>query len=112
MNCRTLGKKLAAGACLATLLLGLTAASSAIAAPPDTTPSSWHAETVGQAVVYMLIFAAVGIASAIAGFKLFDLCTPGNLGKEILEHRNVAAAIVAGAVILGVCIIIAAAMLG
>jgi putative membrane protein len=43
---------------------------------------------------------------------LFDKCTPGDLSKEILEHRNVAAAVVAAAVILGVCIIIAAAMLG
>ncbi len=46
------------------------------------------------------------------GYKLFDKCTPGDLHKEILENKNVAAAIVAAAVILGVCIIIAAAMLG
>ena len=50
--------------------------------------------------------------AAIVGFKTFDKCTPGDLAKEILEQRNVAAAIVAGSVILGVCIIIAAAMLG
>jgi uncharacterized membrane protein YjfL (UPF0719 family) len=37
---------------------------------------------------------------------------PGDLNKEILEHRNVAAAIIAAAVILGVSIIIAASMLG
>ena len=60
----------------------------------------------------MLIFAFIGIAVAITGYKLFDKCTPGDLHKEILEQRNVAAAIVAAAVILGVCIIIAAAMLG
>lgn len=60
----------------------------------------------------MLLFAAVGVIAAIAGYKIFDWCTPGDLSKEILEHRNVAAAIVAAAVILGVCIIIAAAMLG
>jgi uncharacterized membrane protein YjfL (UPF0719 family) len=34
------------------------------------------------------------------------------LGREIVEHQNVAAAIVAGAVILGVSIIIAASILG
>ena len=60
----------------------------------------------------MLIFAAVGIAAAVIGYKVFDKCTPGDLTKEILENKNVAAAIVAGAVILGVCLIIAAAMLG
>lgn len=72
----------------------------------------WHAQTLGQALGYMLLFAAVGILAAIAGYKLFDKCTPGDLHREILENRNVAAAIVAGAVILGVCLIIAAAMLG
>ena len=74
--------------------------------------TTWHAQTLWQAVAYMLVFAAIGIAVAIFGFKVFDWCTPGNLSKEILEHRNVAAAIVAAAVILGVCIIIGAAMLG
>ena len=60
----------------------------------------------------MLLFAVIGIVAAILGYKLFDKCTPGDLNKEIVEHRNIAAAIVAAAVILGVCIIIAAAMLG
>jgi len=60
----------------------------------------------------MLLFAAIGIIAAILGFKIFDKCTPGHLAREIVEHRNVAAAIVAAAVILGVCIIIAASMLG
>lgn len=73
---------------------------------------SWHAQTLGQAIGYMLLFAAIGILAAIAGYKLFDKCTPGDLHKEILENKNVAAALVAGSVILGVCIIIAAAMLG
>ena len=77
-----------------------------------TASSSWHAQTLWQALVYMLIFAATGIAAAIAGYTLFDKCTPGDLNKEILENKNVAAAIVAAAVILGVCIIIAVAMLG
>ena len=60
----------------------------------------------------MFFFAAFGIGAAIAGYKLFDYFTPGDLHKEILENKNIAAAIVAGAVILGVCIIVAAAMIG
>ena len=74
--------------------------------------ATWHAQTLGQALLYMLLFAGVGIVAAIGGYKLFDKCTPGHLNTEILEHRNVAAAIIAAAVILGVCIIIAASMLG
>jgi putative membrane protein len=72
---------------------------------------TWHPQNLWQALVYMLVFAATGIAAAIAGYKLFDKCTPGDLNKEILQNKNIAAAIVAAAVILGVCIIIAVAML-
>lgn len=64
------------------------------------------------ALANMIVFAAVGIAVAILGYKLFDKCTPGDLNKEIVENKNVAAAIVAGAVILGVSIIIAASIAG
>ena len=74
--------------------------------------STWHARSLGQALLYMLLFATVGIVAAVVGYKVFDKCTPGDLHKEIIENKNVAAAIVAGAVIIGVCIIIAASMLG
>ena len=74
--------------------------------------TGWHAQTLGQALGYMVLFSAVGIIAAIAGYKLFDKCTPGDLHQEILQNKNIAAAIVAGSVILGVCMIIAAAMLG
>ena len=84
----------------------------ALPAADAVAPASWHAQTLAEALGYMLLFAGVGIATAIVGYKLFDKCTPGDLHKEILQNRNVAAAIVAAAVILGVCIIIAAAMLG
>jgi uncharacterized membrane protein YjfL (UPF0719 family) len=78
----------------------------------DAASSGWHASSLGQAIAYMILFSAVGIIAAIAGYKLFDKCTPGDLHNEIVQNKNVAAAIVAGAVILGVCIIIAAAMVG
>jgi uncharacterized membrane protein YjfL (UPF0719 family) len=94
------------------LFLGISLSASTLDAAEANPAVSWHAQSLGQAVAYMLVFAAIGITVAIGGYKLFDKCTPGHLNKEILEHRNVAAAIIAGAVILGVCIIVAAAMLG
>jgi len=90
----------------------LTCAPALLAADLPANAPSWHAQTLLQAIGNVLIFAAVGIVAAILGFKLFDKCTPGHLEKEILEHRNVAAAIIAAAVIIGVCIIIAASMIG
>lgn len=87
-----------------TLLLPLLAQVSA--------PSDWHAVSLGQGLLYMVIFALVGIALAILGYKLFDWATPGKLHEEIIQNKNVAAALVGGAVIIGVCIIVAAAIVG
>ncbi len=82
------------------------------AADPAAVPVGWHAQTMSQAIGYMVLFSAIGILLAIAGYRIFDMCTPGNLNKEILESKNVAAAIIGGSVIIGVCLIVAAAMLG
>ena len=75
-------------------------------------PSDWHAASLGQGLFYMVIFALVGIALAILGYKLFDWATPGQLHEEIIQNKNIAAALVGGAVIIGVCIIVAAAIVG
>ena len=85
---------------------------SLMAADVPPTTASWHAQPLMSAIGNVLIFAAIGIAAAIIGFKLFDIFTPGNLQKEIIENKNIAAAILAAAAILGVSIIIAASMLG
>jgi len=78
----------------------------------DQVPASvpWHAESFGMAVIATLTFGFVGIFLAVIGFKIFDWVTPGNLEKEILEKQNVAAAIIAGAVVIGICIIVARAI--
>jgi uncharacterized membrane protein YjfL (UPF0719 family) len=65
-------------------------------------------ENLGAVALYALL----GIGLAILGYKLFDRATPGDLHEEIIKHRNTAAALVGAAVILGVCIIIAAAIMG
>jgi putative membrane protein len=66
----------------------------------------------GMAIVATLVFGAIGIVLAVVGFKLFDMLTPGKLDDEILQKQNVAAAVLAGSFILGICIIIAAAIHG
>jgi uncharacterized membrane protein YjfL (UPF0719 family) len=94
------------------LLVTLIAAPSLLAADVDAAVPTWHAQSLGQAILNMLIFAVLGIVVAVVGYKVLDKCTPGDLQKEIFENKNIAAAILAGAVILGLCIIIAAAMIG
>ncbi len=77
-----------------------------------TTPSTWHAGSLGEALLYTAIFSIFGTLLAILGYKLFDWCTPGDLHEEIVKNRNLAAAIIGAAIILGVCIVVAAAIMG
>ena len=57
-----------------------------------------------------LIFAGLGIVVFIIAFSLVVRLAPLDLWKEIGQERNIAAAILAGAVALGICWIIAATM--
>ena len=76
------------------------------------TSATWHASSLAEALLYTAIFSIAGTLLAIGGYKLFDYCTPGDLHNEIIKERNVAAAIVGAAVIVGVCIVVAAAIMG
>ena len=96
------------------ILAGFSLAPAMLSAAESPFPlvQGWHAQSLAQAIGYMVLFAFIGILLAIFGYRIFDKCTPGDLHREILEHKNVAAAIIGGAVFVGVCIIVAAAMLG
>jgi len=59
-----------------------------------------------------LFYALLGIVVFVASFILVDKLTPGELWKEIIERQNLAVAILAGAVALGLSMIIAAAIHG
>jgi uncharacterized membrane protein YjfL (UPF0719 family) len=61
-------------------------------------------------VLNALVFAALGILVFMIAFALVAKLAPFHVWKEIVEQRNVAAAILAGAVALGLCWIIASAM--
>jgi putative membrane protein len=61
-------------------------------------------------VLNALIFAALGIVIFIGAFAIVDKLTPYALWKEIVEDHNVALAIMVGAMSIGICIIIAAAV--
>jgi putative membrane protein len=56
------------------------------------------------------LFGICGIILLIIGYYLWELITPYNLRREIHENRNIAVAIVVAAFILGMAIIIAAAL--
>ena len=57
------------------------------------------------------LFGICGIVLLIIGYYLWELITPYNLRREIHENRNIAVAIVVAAFILGMAIVIAAALI-
>lgn len=56
------------------------------------------------------IYAFLGIGIFAFAFVLIDKMTPYHLWREIVDDKNVALAILIGAISLGMCIIIAAAV--
>jgi uncharacterized membrane protein YjfL (UPF0719 family) len=64
-----------------------------------------------EGIVGTLIFGSIGLVLAIVGFKLFDVVVRHNIEQEIFEKNNMAAALLAGAIVLGVSIIVAATIL-
>jgi putative membrane protein len=61
-------------------------------------------------VVNAILYAGIGIVIFAAAFLVIDKVTPYNLWKEIVQEHNTALAILLGAMSLGVCVIIAAAV--
>lgn len=88
-------------------LAGLMLIAGAAFAGPLRAEGPWAPETFEMSIASTAAFSGMGIVLAIVGFKLFDLVTPGKLDQEICEKQNVAAGILGGAVVLGICIIIA-----
>jgi putative membrane protein len=65
-----------------------------------------------SAVVGSILFSLIGVIVFWVSFVVIDKITPYDLWGEIVEKRNVALAIVVGAMCLGVAIIVAAAVHG
>jgi putative membrane protein len=56
------------------------------------------------------IFGVIGIVLLIVGYYIWELVTPYNLRRELQENKNVAVAVVAASFIIGMAIVVAAAL--
>jgi putative membrane protein len=65
-----------------------------------------------KAAVSSVIFVAIGLLVFTIAFFLMTLVTPFSIRKEIEEDQNTALGIVIGAVIIGLALIISAAIHG
>ena len=61
-------------------------------------------------ILNALLYTGAGIVAFAVAFAIFAKLAPFDVWREIAQERNVAAAILAGAVALGLCWIIAATM--
>ena len=59
-----------------------------------------------------LVYTVIGVVIFWLAFIIVDKITPYNLWKELVEEKNVALAIVVGAMCLGIAIIVGAAIHG
>lgn len=62
------------------------------------------------ALLNAIVYAALGIMIFVIAFAVVDKLTPYHLWKEIIEDKNIALAILVGAMSIGMCMIIAAAV--
>ncbi len=63
-------------------------------------------------VLNSIIYSVLGLLVFCLGFVIIDKLTPYNLWEELVKEKNLALAIVVGAVSIGLCLIIAAAVHG
>jgi len=61
-------------------------------------------------LINAIVYAALGILIFVVAFAIIDRLTPYHLWKEIVEDKNIALAVLVGAMSIGICIIIAAAV--
>ena len=59
-----------------------------------------------------ILFSFLGLAVLLVAYYIVEKLTPENTWKEIVENKNVALAIVFGAFIIGIAIIISGAIHG
>jgi putative membrane protein len=63
-----------------------------------------------QNIEAALVFAFIGIVVFVVSFVIIDRLTPYDLWREIVQEKNMALAVLVGALSIGICIIIAAAV--
>ena len=65
-----------------------------------------------KGIVNSLIFSGIGILVLIISYLILEKLTPEKTWREIVDNKNIALAIVFGAFIIGISLIISAAIHG
>ena len=65
-----------------------------------------------QSVVSSMVFTAIGLVLFAFAYLVMEKLTPFSLKKDLIEDQNVALGIVIAALIIGIAMIVSAAMHG
>lgn len=76
-----------------------------LSATPGAPPPLW------RSVLDVSLFGVLGMVLLVFGYYIWELITPYNNRQELQENKNLAVAIVVAAFVLGMAIVIAAAIL-
>lgn len=63
-------------------------------------------------IINSILFSFIGVVILIVGYYIIEKITPENTWKEIVHNKNTALAIVFAALIIGISLIISAAIHG
>jgi uncharacterized membrane protein YjfL (UPF0719 family) len=74
-------------------------------------PNPWNWERLVWHIVQVLIYVFLGLAIFAVAYLVIDKLTPFSFGRELLENKNTAMAIVLGSIFIGIALILAAAIL-
>jgi putative membrane protein len=62
--------------------------------------------------IFTVVYALLGMVMLYGGYRVFDWFTPGDMQAKIFKEGNVAVAVLAGAFIIGLAIVILGAVHG
>lgn len=63
-----------------------------------------------QSILGSVVYSAIGVIIFVIAYKLMALLLPFNVAKELSEDHNTAVGVLLGSVMIGLAIIIAAAI--
>ncbi|MFK8114873.1 MAG: DUF350 domain-containing protein [Rubripirellula sp.] len=69
-------------------------------------------DLMGQHLLAAVVFSIVGVIVFFASLLLMEKLTPFSIVKEIGEEHNTAVAMIVSAIVVGIALIISAAVLG
>jgi uncharacterized membrane protein YjfL (UPF0719 family) len=95
---------------LSSIALALQTAAGGATGPGDTGALTFHA--IVRGVVSSLVYSGIGLVMFALAFVIINKSVPFSLRKEIEDDQNIALGIVIASVIIGIAMIVSAAVHG